>query len=94
MNPAGNGKYRHAAEGAATRRATTFNSSSFHPTVWWANLLHQSVSGRISLEQKLFAGDCRFKAWPNYQGREGALPGFVYSSPGLCEHSPAILKMS
>ena len=44
--------------------------------VAWAQKLHQSDSERANLESKLLAADVRFKAWANYKGREGALPGF------------------
>ena len=76
MNPAGVGRYKHSMERSFTQRATIFNPSCFRPMLWWAQLQHQSISGRPGLEQKLFAGDRVSKTWPNYQGREGALSGF------------------
>lgn len=76
MNPAANGRYRNNAEAGATQNATVLNPSGFRPMLEWAQVLHQSVSERENLDSKLFAADRRYKAWANYRGREGALPGF------------------
>ena len=76
MNPAGFGRYRHTTEAGNTQKATALNPSGFHPMVGWAQEMHQSVSEQSALESRLFAVDARFKSWPNYKGREGALPGF------------------
>ena len=76
MDPAGGGRYRHAAEGGATQKSTMLSPSSFHSLPQWAQSLHQSISERANLLEKLYAADNRFKAWANYRGREGALPGF------------------
>ena len=46
-----------------------------------AQSLHQSVPRRTALEAKLFAADRRYKAWANYTGRKGALPGFCELDP-------------
>lgn len=76
VNPAATGRYRNNAEAAVTQNATTLNPSGFHPMPEWAQMLHQSVSERANLELQLFAADRRYKQWPDYRGREGALPGF------------------
>jgi dimethylaniline monooxygenase (N-oxide forming) len=76
MNPAANGRYRHAAEAGATQKAAALSPSNFHTLSAPAVSLHQTESERASLEEKLYAADNRFKAWANYRGREGALPGF------------------
>ena len=76
MNPATSGKYRNNAEAGATQKATLLNPSGFHPMPEWAQMLHKSVSEKENLDSKLFAADRRYKAWANYRGREGALPGF------------------
>ena len=77
MNPEiTNSRYRHAAEAGTTRNATALNPSAFRPMAEWAQKMHQEPSERENLEAKLFASDRRYKAWANYKGREGALPGF------------------
>ena len=81
MNPAITGRYRNAAEVGATQNATKLNPSGFRPMLPEAQSLHQSASGRATLDEKLFAADHRFKAWANYRGREGALPGFRELEP-------------
>lgn len=81
MNPAPSGRYKNNAEAGVTQKATTLNPSGFHSLPEWAQTLHQSVSEAEDLEYKLFAADRRFKAWANYRGREGALPGFRELEP-------------
>lgn len=81
MNPAATGRYRNNAEAGATQKATMLNPSGFRPMLEWALTMHQSVSERGNLESKLFAADRRYKAWANYRGREGALPGFRELEP-------------
>jgi dimethylaniline monooxygenase (N-oxide forming) len=76
MNPATGGRYKHAAEAGATRKATTLSPSNFHALPAEGLSLHQNELERAALEEKLYAADNRFKAWANYRGREGALPGF------------------
>lgn len=76
MDPAAGGRYRHAAEGGATQKATALSPSHFYNLPAASLALHQNESERASLEEKLYAADKRFKALANYQGREGALPGF------------------
>ncbi|EED15453.1 dimethylaniline monooxygenase, putative [Talaromyces stipitatus ATCC 10500] len=76
MDPAASGRYKHAAEAGATQKAATLSPSFFHELSGTALSLHQNESARASLEEKLYAADHRFKAWANYRGREGALPGF------------------
>ena len=81
MNPAATGRYRNAAEVGFTQTATTLNPSGFHPMLPSAQALHQSISGRATLYEKLFAADRRYKAWANYKARDGALPGFHELEP-------------
>ena len=81
MNPAATGRYRNNAEAGATQKAATLNPSGFHPMPEWAQMLHQSVSERTTLDSQLFASDRRYKLWANYRGREGALPGFRELEP-------------
>ena len=76
MNPAATGRYRNTAEAGSTQKAAILNPSGFRPMLDWAQRLHQLVSERENLDSKLFASDRRYKAWANYRGREGALPGF------------------
>ena len=81
MNPAPTGRYKNNAEAGATQKATILNPSGFRPMIEWAQMLHQSVAERENLDSKLFAADRRYKAWANYKGREGALPGFGELEP-------------
>lgn len=81
MDPAGERRYRHAAEAGATQKSTMLNPSSFHTLPQWAQSLHQSDSERSNLLERLYAADNRFKAWANYRSREGALPGFRNLEP-------------
>ena len=81
MNPAPTGRYKNNAEAGATQKATILNPSGFRPMIEWAQMLHQSVAERENLDSKLFAADRRYKAWVNYRGREGALPGFSDLEP-------------
>ena len=81
MNPAATGRYKNNAEAGATQKAVLLNPSGFHPMLEGAKVLHQSVSEKENLESKLFASDRRYKAWANYRGREGALPGFRELEP-------------
>lgn len=81
MNPAPTGRYMHAVEANATRNAAVLNPSSFHPLDDWAQMLHQTVSKREELKLKLFAADRCYGAWPDYRGREGALPCFRELEP-------------
>lgn len=80
-NPATTGRYRNNAEAGTTQNATVLNPSGFRPMLEWAKKLHQSVSERENLDSKLFAADHRYKAWANYRGRAGALPGFRELEP-------------
>ena len=82
MNPeTKNSRYRHNAEAGTTRNATALNPSAFRPMAEWAQKMHQEPSERENLESRLFASDRRCKAWANYTGREGALPGFQDLEP-------------
>ena len=81
MNPAPTGRYKNNAEAGSTQKATILNPSGFRPMLEWAQKMHQSVSERDNLDSKLFASDRRYKAWANYRGREGALPGFRELEP-------------
>ena len=81
MNPAATGRYRHNAEAGTTQKATDLNPSGFRPLPEWAQKLHQSTSEKENLEAKLFAADRRYKAWADYRGRKGALPGFRELEP-------------
>ena len=81
MNPAATGRYKHNAEAGVTQKATSLNPSGFCPMPEWAQALHQSVPEREDLDSRLFAADSRYKAWANYRGREGALPGFHELEP-------------
>ena len=81
MNPATAGRYRNNAEAASTQKATVLNPSGFRPMPEWAQKMHRTESERENLDSKLFAADRRFKAWANYKGREGALPGFRELEP-------------
>ena len=81
MNPAPTGRYKNNAEAGATQTATVLNPSAFRPMPEEAQSLHCNESERETLESKLFAADRRFKAWPNFRGREGALPGFHELEP-------------
>ena len=81
MNPATSGRYRNNAEAGSTQEATVLNPSGFRPMLDWAQKLHQSVSERQDLDSKLLASDRRYKAWANYEGREGAQPGFRELEP-------------
>lgn len=81
MAPAASGRYRHAAEAGATKKAAMLSPSYFHTLSIPALLLHQSESERANLEEKLYTADKRYKAWANYRGREGALPGFRELEP-------------
>ncbi|KAH8705563.1 putative dimethylaniline monooxygenase [Talaromyces proteolyticus] len=76
MDPAATGRYRHAAEAGATKKASALSPSYFNTLSAPVLSLHQTDSERASLEEKLYAADNRFKAWANYRAREGALPGF------------------
>ena len=81
MNPATTGRYRNHVETGTTQKATVLNPSGFHPMLDWALKMHQSISERENLESKLLAADRRYKAWANYEGREGALPSFRELAP-------------
>ena len=81
MNPATSGRYRNNAEAGATQKAVFLNPSGYRPMREWAQMMHRSVSERGNLESKLFAADRRYKAWANYGGRKGALPGFRELEP-------------
>jgi cation diffusion facilitator CzcD-associated flavoprotein CzcO len=76
MDPAAGGRYKHAAEGGATQKATALSPSHFYTLPAASLALHQNEFERASLEEKIYAADKRFKALANYHGREGALPGF------------------
>lgn len=81
MNPAATGRYKNNAEAGATQKATTLNPSGFRPMAEWAKQLHQSDLEREDLESKLFTSDHSYKAWADYKGRKGALPGFSGLEP-------------
>lgn len=81
MNPATTGRYRNNAEAGTTQNSTVLNPSGFRPMLERAKKLHQSVPEKENLDSKLFAADHRYKAWANYTGREGALPGFRELEP-------------
>lgn len=81
MDPTGRGRYRNAVEEGATQKSTMLSPSSFRPLPQWAQSLHQSVSERATLLEKLYAADNRYKARANYRTRKGALPGFCDLEP-------------
>ena len=76
MNPSKVGRYKNKVEAGATQTANSMLPSGFHPMPPGPRELHRTPEKRPQLEEKLFAMDRNFKAWPNYRGREGARPSF------------------
>lgn len=75
------GKYRSAAELPFTLNTTKLNPSGFRTATSELLSLHQSTQGRTTLDEQIAEADRRCKLWANYQGREGALPGFHKLEP-------------
>ncbi|KAM0802197.1 hypothetical protein BDR22DRAFT_961856 [Usnea florida] len=68
--------YRNGPETAATRMLSAFNPPCFAPVTWWTKLIHGSQYGRADVAKVWLGADLTCRDLANFQGREGALPGF------------------
>ena len=81
LHAAPKGKYRNAAEPMLSQNATQINPSGFRQLPPDFQSLHQTESGRSSLDERFTAVDRGAKAWAKYREREDALPDFHKLEP-------------
>ena len=72
----GKGSYRNGPEIAPTRMLSALNPSYFAPVTGWTKLIHSSRYGRAVVARIWLGADQACRDLANFQGREGALPGF------------------
>lgn len=76
VGAAGKGPYKSGPEITATRWLSALSPSCFAPITWWTKLIHGSTYGRRFVAKIWSGADQACRNLANFQGREGALPGF------------------
>lgn len=73
----GFGKYRNTPELGSIRAISSLSSANpFLPESWWSWFLHKTAVGEWLLHKIWSQNEIQNAAIANYEGREGALPGF------------------